>query len=116
MVEMMCDTRLPVMLSTGMSPLAEVDEAVELVKGYDVPLAVIQSTTQYPSPADSIGLNMLGEFRDRYGSAVSVVEHLVGQADIDDGYLLLLQASSPLRTTGDLNALLVQFENNAEAE
>ncbi len=75
MVEMMCETRLPVMLSTGMSPLAEVDEAVELVKGYGVPLAVMQCTTQYPSPADSIGLNVLGEFRDRYGSAVGLSDH-----------------------------------------
>jgi len=75
MVEMMCETRLPVMLSTGMSPLAEIDEAVALVKGYDVPLAVMQCTTQYPSPADSIGLNVLGEFRDRYGSAVGLSDH-----------------------------------------
>ena len=75
MVEMMCELRLPVMLSTGMSPLAEIDEAVTLIKGYDVPIAVMQCTTQYPSPADSIGLNMLGEFRDRYGGAVGLSDH-----------------------------------------
>ncbi len=56
------------------------------------------------------------ELADDRATTVSVVEHLIGQADIDDGYLLLLQASSPLRTTTDLNALLVQFENEAEAD
>jgi CMP-N-acetylneuraminic acid synthetase len=49
-------------------------------------------------------------------STVSVVEHLIGQAGIDDGYLLLLQATSPLRTAGDLEALLAQFEDNPKAD
>lgn len=75
MVESMCETSLPVMLSTGMSPLSEIDDAVALVKGYDVPFAVMQCTTQYPSPADSIGLNVLTEFRDRYQGAVGLSDH-----------------------------------------
>jgi CMP-N-acetylneuraminic acid synthetase len=56
------------------------------------------------------------ELADDGATTTSVVEHLIGQAGIDDGYLLLLQATSPLRTAGDLNALLVQFENNPEAD
>jgi N-acetylneuraminate synthase len=75
MVERMCNSGLPVMLSTGMSPLDEVDEAVALINSYDVPLAVMQCTTQYPSPPDSIGLNVLGDFRDRYGGAVGLSDH-----------------------------------------
>jgi N-acylneuraminate cytidylyltransferase len=53
---------------------------------------------------------------DDKATTVSVVEHLIGQAGIDDGYLLLLQASSPLRTTADLNALLAQFESDTNAD
>ena len=53
---------------------------------------------------------------DDGATTVSVVEHLIVQADIDDGYLLLLQASSPLRTAIDLNALLYQFEKEADAD
>lgn len=75
MLEMMCETRLPVMLSTGMSPVAEIDDAVALIGGYDVSLAVMQCTTQYPSPPESIGLNVLAEFRSRYGTAVGLSDH-----------------------------------------
>lgn len=53
---------------------------------------------------------------DDEATTVSVVEHLIGQAQIDDGFLLLLQASSPLRNAADLNALLDQFENDSEAD
>ena len=56
------------------------------------------------------------DLADDSATTVSVVEHLIGQAAIDDGYLLLLQASSPLRTIGDLNALLDRFENSADTD
>ena len=53
---------------------------------------------------------------DDSATTVAVVEHLIDQAHIDDGYLLLLQASSPLRTVADLNALLDQFEASPGAD
>lgn len=53
---------------------------------------------------------------DDGATTISVVEHLIEQAGIDGGYLLLLQASSPLRTLADLNALLDQFEADTDAD
>ncbi|MBI4236519.1 MAG: N-acetylneuraminate synthase family protein, partial [Chloroflexi bacterium] len=44
MLQRMLRSGTPVLLSTGMSPLAEVDAAVEQVKARDVPLAVLQCT------------------------------------------------------------------------
>jgi len=49
-------------------------------------------------------------------TTVAVVEHLIGQAAIADGYLLLLQATSPLRTMADLTALLDRFESESQAD
>ena len=54
MLEMMADSGLPVMLSTGMSPFDEIDAAVALLEERGAPLAVLQCTTQYPSPPESI--------------------------------------------------------------
>lgn len=65
----------PVLLSTGMSPLQEVDRSVDIVRQANVPFAVFQCTTQYPSPPEAIGLNVLDEFRSRYGSAVGLSDH-----------------------------------------
>lgn len=66
---------LPIILSTGMSPLHEVDAAVERVKRSGLPLAVLQCTSMYPCPADQVGLNVIEEFRRRYACAVGLSDH-----------------------------------------
>src|SRR4051794_9997433 len=52
-------TRLPVILSSGMSPLHELDEAVARVKASGVDLTILQCTSAYPCPPEKIGLNLL---------------------------------------------------------
>jgi N,N'-diacetyllegionaminate synthase len=65
----------PVMLSTGMSPLAEIDEAVAVVRRAQAPFAVFQCSTQYPSPPEAIGLNVLDSLRQRFDCAVGLSDH-----------------------------------------
>jgi N-acetylneuraminate synthase len=69
------DTGLPVLLSTGMSALPEIDDAVSRVQRKRLPLAVMQCTTAYPCPPEKIGLNLLETFRQRYGCAVGLSDH-----------------------------------------
>ncbi|HEX5436184.1 MAG TPA: N-acetylneuraminate synthase family protein [Gemmatimonadaceae bacterium] len=68
-------TRLPILLSTGMSRMAEIDTAVERVQARGVPLALLQCTSAYPCPPERVGLNMLTLFRERYGCAVGLSDH-----------------------------------------
>ena len=68
-------TRLPVIISTGMSPLTEIDVAVKKAKSVDVAVAVLQCTTAYPCPPERVGLNMLSLYRDRYDAAVGLSDH-----------------------------------------
>ena len=68
-------TGRPVLLSSGMSGLSELDAAVEQVRRAGLPLGVMQCTTAYPCPPDRIGLNMLSVFRDRYGCFVGLSDH-----------------------------------------
>ncbi|WP_374655555.1 N-acetylneuraminate synthase family protein [Dongia sp.] len=68
-------TGRPVMISSGMSPLAEIDAAVERVTRAGCPVAVMQCSSTYPCPAEKIGLNALGQFRDRYRQAVGLSDH-----------------------------------------
>jgi N-acetylneuraminate synthase len=75
MFERIVGTKLPVILSSGMSSLSEIDMAVERVKGIDVPLTVLQCTSLYPCPAEKIGLNLIPFFRRRYGCAVGLSDH-----------------------------------------
>ena len=75
LLERMLATGKPILLSTGMSPLAEVDRVVELVKGVGRSLAVFQCTSKYPSGPENIGLNMLKVYRDRYEVPVGLSDH-----------------------------------------
>src|SRR5271169_2146478 len=69
------DTRLPVMLSTGMSTIEETDMAVARIQGAGISVAVSQCTSMYPCPAEKIGLNMIPYYRQRYGCAVGLSDH-----------------------------------------
>ena len=75
MIDRMLESRIPLILSTGMSPLSEVDATVERVKRAGVPLAVLQCTTAYPCPPERIGLNLLSVYRSRYGVPVGLSDH-----------------------------------------
>ena len=75
MLKVMAETKLPVLLSTGMSPLAEIDRIVGILQELEVPLLVFQSTTVYPCPPEKIGLNMISTYRERFGCPVGLSDH-----------------------------------------
>jgi N,N'-diacetyllegionaminate synthase len=68
-------TGLPVLLSTGMSPLEEIDRSAALLQEHNVPLTVLQCTSAYPCPPEKTGLNMLQVFRERYSCHVGLSDH-----------------------------------------
>ncbi len=75
LLEQVSRTRIPILLSTGMSSIEEIDRAVAYVKSHELPLAVLQCTSAYPCPPENVGLNMLSVFRDRYDCAVGLSDH-----------------------------------------
>ena len=75
LLDRVLDTGAPVLLSTGMSPVAEIDAAVARVKARGVPVGVFQCTTAYPCPPEKIGLNLLPYFRQRYDCWVGLSDH-----------------------------------------
>ena len=68
-------TGAPVLLSTGMSPVAEIDAAVNQVRARGVPVGVYQATTAYPCPPEQIGLNLIPLYRERYNCWVGLSDH-----------------------------------------
>ncbi len=75
MLDRLLATRLPILLSTGMSPLTEIDAVVERIKAAGASLAVLQCTSEYPCPPENVGLHLIPFFRDRYGCAVGLSDH-----------------------------------------
>ena len=75
LLDEMLRSRKPMLLSSGMSPFAELDTAVTTIRNAGVPFAIMQCTSMYPCPPDKIGLGMLAEYRARYGCAVGLSDH-----------------------------------------
>jgi len=75
LLDRILDTGRPVLLSTGMSPVEEIDGAVARVRARKVDVGVFQCTTAYPCPAEKVGLNMLQFYRERYGCWVGLSDH-----------------------------------------
>lgn len=75
MFERIASTGLPVLLSTGMSPLSEIDAAVAAVTSRGLPLLVFQTTSLYPTPPERVGLNLIPLFRERYRCPVGLSDH-----------------------------------------
>jgi N-acetylneuraminate synthase len=69
------ETNLPVLVSTGLSLMSEVDDVVGLLRRRDVSFAILQSTSLYPCPPDKIGIELLGAIRERYRCAVGLSDH-----------------------------------------
>ena len=75
LLDRVLDTGAPVLLSTGMSPLAETDAAVARVQARGVPVGVLQCTTAYPVPAGARRAEPVPFFRERYGCWVGLSDH-----------------------------------------
>jgi N-acetylneuraminate synthase len=68
-------TGLPVLLSSGLSPIAELDDAVARVRAAGAPVAVLQATSAYPCPPEQVGLNVIPLLAAHYGVPVGLSDH-----------------------------------------
>jgi len=75
LLEAIARTKRPMLLSSGMSNLRELDAAVALIRAAGVPFGVMQCTSMYPCPPDKVGLGLLETYRARYGCPVGLSDH-----------------------------------------
>ena len=66
----------PIILSTGMSTLDEIDHAVEVLGTDD--LVLLHATSTYPSQYDELNLKAIPELRKRYGVLTGYSGHETG--------------------------------------
>ena len=75
LLDRMLQTGKPILLSTGMSDLNEIDDTVAHIRQSGVEYAVMQCSTAYPCPPEKIGLNLIPHLRERYECAVGLSDH-----------------------------------------
>ena len=75
MLEKIAATGKPVLLSSGMSSLHELDKAVNMFRSWHQHVSVLQCTTAYPTKPEDWGLEMIGKLKSRYGLPVGFSDH-----------------------------------------
>ncbi len=71
-------TKLNLILSTGMSSIKEIDQAVNQIKKYNSKLIILQCTSNYPVANKEAGIFLINEFKKRYGCNAGYSDHTSG--------------------------------------
>ena len=80
LVQRMAATRKPMIMSTGMATVEEIDEAVSAARAAGATeIALLKCTSAYPSPPDAVNLRAIPAMRERWGLPVGLSDHTTGE-------------------------------------
>ena len=77
-LEHIAKTKKPVILSTGMSELNEIKESVKIFKKTKSPLAILQTTSEYPCDYKDINLGVIDKYKKLFNMPVGISDHSIG--------------------------------------
>jgi sialic acid synthase SpsE len=75
LMKRIADTGKPVIVSTGMSTMSEIEETVNFFKKANSDLIITNCTSIYPAPYNSINLNLIPIYRKKFGVIVGHSDH-----------------------------------------
>ena len=78
LLEKAAQARIPLIVSTGMSTLEEVDVCVEILRKNKTEFALMHTNSAYPAPDDEINLRVINTLRKRYGCTIGYSGHEYG--------------------------------------
>ena len=73
--ENVIQTKLPLIMSTGMSNWSEIDKLVTILKNEGTDFCLMQCTSKYPTSLDEVGINVLDQLRRKYSCRVGLSDH-----------------------------------------
>ena len=78
LLEKIANTGKPIIISSGMSSYAELDETVAFLKEKNCEFSILQCTTSYPTAPKQFGLNVIQELKERYQVKIGFSDHSSG--------------------------------------
>jgi len=74
-------TGKPIIMSTGMATLAEIDEAVQTIReAGNSEMALLKCTSAYPAPPEEMNLKTIAHLANAYNIPVGLSDHTLGSA------------------------------------
>ena len=80
LIEYVCQTKKPIIISTGMSTIEEIDKAVELIKKFTKDFIIMHCVSCYPTEDKDVNLNIIPTLKNRYNCPIGYSGHERGIA------------------------------------
>lgn len=81
LLEAMAETKIPMILSTGMAGRKELDDALEVITRYHDRIAILHCVSQYPTHPDNLNLKTITYLKKHYGQyTIGFSDHTIGIA------------------------------------
>lgn len=75
----LAETKIPIILSTGMAGKRELDEAIDVITKYHDNISILHCVSQYPTHPDNLNLNTIRYLKKHYGQyRIGFSDHTIG--------------------------------------
>lgn len=79
LLEALAETKIPIILSTGMAGKEELDDALEVITKYHSDISILHCVSQYPTQPDNLNLNTILYLKEHYGQyKIGFSDHTIG--------------------------------------
>ncbi len=81
LLQALAETKIPIILSTGMAGKRELDDALDIITRYHSDIAILHCVSQYPTQPDNLNLNTILYLKENYGQyRIGFSDHTIGIA------------------------------------
>jgi len=78
LIEELAKTKKPIIISTGLATVSDINNAVDIIKKYHNEYALLNCTSEYPAEYGHLHLRRMKTLRDKYNCVVGYSGHTVG--------------------------------------
>tara|TARA_B110001454_G_scaffold216835_1_gene240837 strand:- start:1295 stop:2371 length:1077 start_codon:yes stop_codon:yes gene_type:complete len=78
LIQYVSKTKKPLIISTGMSKLEEIEKMVSFIKMQNTPFVLLHANSTYPSPIESLNVTLIPEYRKKFDVLIGFSDHEVG--------------------------------------
>lgn len=81
LLEAMAETKIPIILSTGMTGKKELDDALDIISKYHSNISILHCVSQYPTHPDNLNLHTITYLKKHYAQyRIGFSDHTIGIA------------------------------------
>ena len=79
LLSVLAETKIPIILSTGMAGKKELDDALEVITHYHNDISILHCVSQYPTHPENLNLNTILYLKENYGQYhIGFSDHTIG--------------------------------------